>query len=131
MGTRVSELDPSLDSQPVQAKVTSQPKPITDEEILDECGNVISKDVQTKTLKGDKEFDNSKTKDAAIPAAKEVVTSDNKVTSITDIVRPSDNVKVTVLRGRNLEKQKLASQIHMSSSHTESRWRSRRLSRAT
>merc|ERR1712226_923338 len=36
----------------------------------------------------------------------EVVTSDNKVTSITDIVRPSDNVKVTVLRGQNLEKQK-------------------------
>merc|ERR1712226_1020449 len=36
----------------------------------------------------------------------EVVTSDNKVTSITDIVRPSDNVKVTVLHGRNLEKQK-------------------------
>merc|ERR1712243_394188 len=68
----------------------------------DQYGNVISGDVQTTVLKGDKELDIlSKTPQAVIPTDKET-----EVTSVTDIIKPSDKIKMTVLRGRNLEKQK-------------------------
>merc|ERR1712089_32318 len=50
---------------------------------------------------GDEELDNiSKEPQAVIPTDKEA-----ESTSVTDIIKPSDKIKMTVLRGRNLEKQ--------------------------
>merc|ERR1712243_445044 len=67
----------------------------------DQYGNVISEDVQTTVLKGDEDIDNiSKTPQAFIPTDKET-----KSTIVTDIIKPSDKIKISVLRGRNLEKQ--------------------------
>merc|ERR1711962_1763087 len=80
---------------PSESKVTSVKKTV------DQYGNVITEDVQTTVLKGDEELDNIfKTPQAVITTDKET-----EATSVTDIIKPSDKIKMTVLRGRNLEKQ--------------------------
>merc|ERR1711962_1418971 len=81
--------------------VTSESKVTSVKKTVDQYGNMISEDVQTTVLKGDEELDNiSKTPQAVITTDKET-----EATSVTDIIKPSDKIKMTVLRGRNLEKQ--------------------------
>merc|ERR1712126_151355 len=81
--------------------VTSESKVTSVKKTVDQYGNVISEDVQTTVLKSDEDIDNiSKTPQAFIPTDKET-----KSTIVTDIIKPSDKIKMTVLRGRNLEKQ--------------------------
>merc|ERR1712126_91923 len=81
--------------------VTSESKVTSVKKTVDQYGNVISEDVQTTVLKSDEDIDNiSKTPQAFIPTDKET-----ESTSVTDIIKPSDKIKMTVLRGRNLEKQ--------------------------
>merc|ERR1711962_1647391 len=80
--------------------VTSESKVTSVKKTVDQFGNVISENVQTTVLKGGEELDNlSKPNDAQ--------TSEKMSTLVPGVeVQDDMRVKLTVLQGRNLEKQK-------------------------